>query len=184
MKNIFFFGAMLLLYISCTPKQMCVEKPNPDCICTLQYDPVCGCNNKTYGNACAAECAGIKTYTKGECPNKNAIGLEGTEWQLTHFAGGNEPQAVPDSILISLQLESGKVSGSGGCNRIGGSYTLAGNTLTVAQLFSTKMYCKEVDQLESMFLSRLGKSKTYSIQGSQLEINCGDTGSLVFQRQK
>jgi hypothetical protein len=34
----------------------------------LQYDPVCGCNNKTYGNACAAECSGIKKYTKGECP--------------------------------------------------------------------------------------------------------------------
>ena len=38
-----------------------------DCVCTLQYDPVCGCNNKTYGNACAANCAGITSYTNGAC---------------------------------------------------------------------------------------------------------------------
>jgi hypothetical protein len=33
----------------------------------MEYNPVCGCNNKTYGNACAAECAGITEYTKGPC---------------------------------------------------------------------------------------------------------------------
>ncbi len=38
-----------------------------DCMCTMQYDPVCGCNGKTYGNACAANCDGIKKYTPGEC---------------------------------------------------------------------------------------------------------------------
>ncbi len=51
---------------SCTTMR-CVEQPVADCVCTMQYDPVCGCNNKTYSNACAAECAGIKVYTKGPC---------------------------------------------------------------------------------------------------------------------
>lgn len=45
----------------------CEEHVKEDCACIKLYDPVCGCNKKTYGNACEAACAGITTYTKGAC---------------------------------------------------------------------------------------------------------------------
>ena len=36
-------------------------------VCTEQYDPVCGCNGQTYGNACAAAAAGAAVSSLGEC---------------------------------------------------------------------------------------------------------------------
>jgi heat shock protein HslJ len=45
----------------------CTEKAASDRACITLYDPVCGCNNKTYGNACEAEARGIFMYIKGEC---------------------------------------------------------------------------------------------------------------------
>jgi hypothetical protein len=66
--RLYTLGALLSLAIlfSCTPPK-CEENPIKDCVCTMDYNPVCGCNNKTYSNACAAECAGIKEYTPGPC---------------------------------------------------------------------------------------------------------------------
>jgi hypothetical protein len=36
-------------------------------MCTQQFDPVCGCNDKTYPNDCYAAREGISVAKKGEC---------------------------------------------------------------------------------------------------------------------
>ena len=57
----------LTLTLSQCKKDKCKENNKNNCNCTKQYDPVCGCNNITYGNYCEADCKGITEYTIGTC---------------------------------------------------------------------------------------------------------------------
>lgn len=50
----------------------CILTPPPEPVmCTMQWQPVCGCDGKTYGNACAARAAGVPRFTEGECGASN-----------------------------------------------------------------------------------------------------------------
>lgn len=49
----------------CGGKGTCMRRPE---VCILIYDPVCGCDKKTYGNFCEAAAQGVNVASLGECP--------------------------------------------------------------------------------------------------------------------
>ncbi len=62
---------VLIMFMACGTSDIeCIDpaKINEEAVCTMDYTPVCGCDSKTYSNACAAENSGVTTWTEGECP--------------------------------------------------------------------------------------------------------------------
>src|SRR4051812_32216384 len=48
----------------CKGEGKCTDRPD---VCTDEFKPVCGCNHKTYSNACFAAAAGVNVDHDGPC---------------------------------------------------------------------------------------------------------------------
>jgi uncharacterized lipoprotein YbaY/heat shock protein HslJ/uncharacterized lipoprotein NlpE involved in copper resistance len=97
--------------------------------------------------------------------------LENTYWKLTRL--GDVPVTVASQERephVILDPESRRVGGSGGCNRLGGSYELYGDRLTFGQMAGTVMACSEGSDTEQAFLEALQQVHTWKITGQHLEL--------------
>ena len=106
-----------------------------------------------------------------EVPSSSAASLENTYWKLVTLRG--QPVVVADRQRephLILQPEQHRVAGSGGCNRIAGGYTLAGDRLTFGRTAGTMMACRDGMEQERTFLDALGAVARWRIDGQRLEL--------------
>ena len=99
-----------------------------DCVCTGEWDPVCGEDGNTYSNPCFAECEGVDYYTNGEMDNQNPCNprecYEG-EWleiiidcaeEMGVPCDGGIYIAPPDDVCCSTCVEYGDSNQDGTLN--------------------------------------------------------------------
>jgi len=98
------------------------------------------------------------------------VPLEKTEWKLVRLGDAVVKGDDLHQPHIAFDAATKRVSGSGGCNRISGGYTLKGQKLTFGHVMSTMMACAGVMDTERNFLQALGEVKRWKIAGRQLEL--------------
>lgn len=97
--------------------------------------------------------------------------LENTYWKLTQL--GETPvraEARQREAHFILHPADRRVIGSGGCNRLTGTYALAGDQLSFGSMASTRMACLGGMETESKFLAVLQKPHQARVAGQQLEL--------------
>lgn len=95
------------------------------------------------------------------------VSLEKTEWRLVWLKGTKIETATPQQMPY-IQLESGRMSGSGGCNRLTGGYELNGNNLKFSQMALTRMACLHGGNTESQFVQALEDVSAWKIASGLL----------------
>ncbi len=113
--------------------------------------------------------------------------LAGVEWNLMAFVeDGTETPALPDASANITFDGAGRYSGTGGCNRLAGGYSISGDAITFDPGLSTAMACPEpiMDQ-ELRFTQALIDATSFTLDGDKLTIfyivgGGGRTGELRF----
>jgi putative lipoprotein len=120
------------------------------------------------------------TATPGPAPSADTP-LRETYWKLAQLG---EKQVAPadqqrEANLV-FQTDQNRVTGSGGCNRLTGSYVLEGHSLRFGGIASTRMACMQGMETETEFLAALDKVRSWRIIGQQLELY--DAGGKLLAR--
>ncbi len=83
-------------------------------VCTKEYAPVCGCDDKTYGNACEANAAGVAVARPGECESEPSPGTVG---MLCGTRGAGEC-SKGEFCNFPESSECGETDKGGACERL------------------------------------------------------------------
>ena len=126
------------------------------------------------GIATLAACGGDEDG--GEAGSADVSSIEGVPWVL---ASGVDVEGW-EEVAPSATFEDGRVSGSTGCNRFTGSYTIDGETLELGQIASTRMACLPPgDAVEQAYLAALGQVAAWSVEDDELALLDADDEEVL-----
>lgn len=107
---------------------------------------------------------------------QSAAPLEGTSWKFIALGGASTSGLSQErEAQIEFNADGHRITATGGCNRLLGSYQLHGATLSIAPAGMTMMACPEpVMAQERTFTDALRATKSYRIASQTLELMDGD----------
>lgn len=116
--------------------------------------------------------------------NINQEDLKGN-WILTSLQGEAATDAFKGNIpSLTFNFDDNMISGTGGCNRYSGAFTLEGNKFLSSNLASTRMLCAEENK-EDLFIQTLTTKEglLVSVKDGILTFKTNDNIVLEFKKE-
>jgi heat shock protein HslJ len=113
------------------------------------------------------------------------VALEGTRWQVNGIAiGGDAVSSTIAGTEADITLDAGALTGTAGCNRLTGSYSVDGGasegSISFSDIATTRKLCEpDVMEQERQILAALEAAASYSIEGSTMSLS-DDGGSFLL----
>ncbi len=94
--------------------------------------------------------------------------LYNTKWSLKKIYSGDQSQEIATKAFLRFDKEKGSAGGNGSCNSFGSETTISGTEVHFKNIFSTKMYCEDVQQIENKYFKQLGIANRFEIKDSTM----------------
>ena len=109
-----------------------------------------------------------------------ATPLYETKWSLKKIYTDVGTENVQTKAFIKFVELNKSAGGNGSCNSFGSSITINNNEISFKNIFSTKMYCEEVQKTEDSFFKQLEKATRFEIKSNILSLYQGEKILLEF----
>ncbi|MBK8952097.1 MAG: META domain-containing protein [Chitinophagaceae bacterium] len=99
---------------------------------------------------------------------KQAVPFYDTKWLLKKIYTQSGTEEVNTKAFIRFNAVKNSAGGNGSCNSFGGTLLAAKDSISITNIFSTKMYCDGVQQTEDSFFGQLEKINRFKIKDKTL----------------
>ena len=142
------------------------------------------CNSTPKDNSADTNATGADTTVVKD--PVSAGDITDIQWNLIEITGNAVSGYAAQNKQPYLKFtKDNRVEGTGGCNGMGGSYTISeGNKISLTEMMSTKMACPDMT-LENDFQTTLQQVTNYATDGTTLSLmNAVGTTIAKFEAAK
>lgn len=112
---------------------------------------------------------------------KQATPFYDTKWSLKKIYTPSGTEEVNTKAFIKFNAAKKSAGGNGSCNSFGGTLFVSKDSISITNIFSTKMYCDGVQQTEDSFFNQLQKVNRFEIKDKILLLYNNNTLLLEFE---
>jgi len=118
------------------------------------------------------------------CAGDPLLALEGGAWQVTHLLGHALPHGTDAAPALTLQVDTGRLSGRTSCNRYLGRAAVTDQHLNVRDLGTTRLVCAvNLSNLEARFLDALeAADDILRLNDGRVALYAGPTAVMMLER--